>query len=424
MRIFFRCMLISFLFVSSYESGYGQNDTLPLAQPVLPVNEDSILRITNLNPYITLHVDSTLSYKLDINKDPSSYYWFLNNAPIGLKINKDDGRLTFKAEKSFFLSGKLKYDTEYKVSLGVQNLKDAKERVDTLFTLVFYNTEIVPSRVKPSVNTVLYVDEGDTINFRVQCEPGSFPIESISTLTSMPIKNYKSVKKCDEDFEWAIPFDFIKEGDTAKQRLLTISFIGVNKFFNRDTAIVRIYVRDALNYPFRVAEYNKLTRDVNFYILQLKYAFRELDKNVKKTKSTRTGFDLTAGTAALGGTIISTTAPAGSPNTAGKILPSVGVALVPVKEAVSPVKSYEQNSATQLRTSIKRLEYSLGDNSLTGERDPEILPKTQKLRNELKQTQIQLIDIPMLDTEGLSEQELNNYFNNPKVNKKYKVTKK
>jgi len=424
MRIFFRRILIGLLFVLSYGLSFGQVDTLPLAQPVLPVNEDSILRITNLNPYITLHVDSTLSYKLDINKDPANYYWFLNNAPVGLKINKDDGLLTFKAEKNFFLSGKLKYDTEYKVRLGVQSLKDAKERFDTLFTLVFYNTEIVPSRVKPSVSTVLYVDEGDTINFRVQCEPGSFPIESISTLTNMPIKNYKSVKKCDEDFEWAIPFDFIKEGDTAKQRLLLISFIGVNKFFNRDTAIVKIYVRDALNYPFRVAEYNKLTKDVNFYILQLKYAFRELDKNVKKTKSTRTGFDLTAGTAALGGTILSTTAPAGSTNTAGKILPSVGVALVPVKEAVSPVKSYEQNSATQIRTSIKRLEYSLGDNSLTGERDPDILPKTQKLKNELKQTQIQLIDIPMLDTEGLSEQELNNYFNNPKVNKKYKVTKK
>ena len=424
MRIIFRHMLIGLFFVSSCGLSFGQTDTLPLPQPVLPVNEDSILRITNLNPYITLHVDSTLNYKLDINKDPVNYYWFLKNAPVGLKINKDDGLLTFKAEKSFFLSGKLKYDTEYKVSLGVQNLKDAKERFDTLFTLVFYNTEIVPSRVKPSVSNTLFVDEGDTISFRVQCEPGSFPVESISTLTNMPIKNYKSVKKCDDDFEWAIPFDFIKEGDTAKQRLLLVSFIGVNKFFNRDTAIVRIFVRDALNYPFRVAEYNKLIKDVNFYILQLKYAFRELDKNVKTTKSTRTGFDLTAGTAALGGTVLSTTAPAGSTNTAGKILPSIGVALVPVKEAVSPVKSYEQNSATQIRTSIKRLEYSMGDNSLTGERDPDILPKTQKLKNELKQTQIQLIDIPMLDTEGLSEQELNNYFNNPKVNKKYKVTKK
>ena len=41
----------------------------------------------------------------------------------------------------------------------------------------------------------------------------------------------------------------------------------------------------------------------------------------------------------------------------------------------------------------------------------------------MKQIQVQLIDIPTLDTNNLSEEELNNYFNNPKVNKKYKVTK-
>jgi hypothetical protein len=107
----------------------------------------------------------------------------------------------------------------------------------------------------------------------------------------------------------------------------------------------------------------------------------------------------------------------------GKILPSVGVALVPVKEAVSPVKSYEQNSASMVRTSIRRLEYSLSDNTLTGDRDPEILLKSKKLKDDLKQIQVQLIDIPTLDTNNLSEQELNNYFNNPRVNKKYKVTK-
>jgi hypothetical protein len=63
----------------------------------------TVLRIKNLDPYITLHVDSTLSYKLEINKNQEKYYWFLKNSPVGLKIKKDDGLLTFKAEKSFFI---------------------------------------------------------------------------------------------------------------------------------------------------------------------------------------------------------------------------------------------------------------------------------------------------------------------------------
>ncbi len=386
----------------------------------LPVPEDTLLRITNLNPYITLHVDSTLNYKLDINKEPSTYYWFLRNAPVGLRINKDNGLLTFKAEKSFFLSGRLRYDNNYKVSVGVQNLKNPKDRVDTTFSLLFYSTEIIPARVKTTVNDVVFIDEGDTLDFRVQCEEGSFPIETISMLASIPLKNYKQVTKCDDEFVWPIPFDFIKEGDTTKQRLLTLKFIGVNKFQNRDTAIVKVYVRSALNFPLRTAEYERTVKDVKFYILQLKFAFKELDKKVRKTKNTRTGFDLASGSTALGGTIFSTTQDS---KTMGTILPSVGVALVPVKEAVSPTKSYEQNSASLIRTNIRRLEYSLSDNAVLGDRDPEILSKVKKLRDDIKQIQVQLIDIPTIDTGNLSEEDLNNYFNNPKVNKKYKVTK-
>ena len=395
--------------------GLVKPDTIPAV-----IDEDTVLRITNLNPYVTLHVDSTLSYKLDINKDASNYYWFLRNAPVGLKINKDNGLLTFKADKSFFLSGRLKYDNNYRVSVGVQNLKNAKEKVDTFFTLLFYSTEIMPSRVKLTVSDIVFIDEGDTLDFKVQCEAGSFPIENISMLSSIPLKNYTQVNKCDDDFAWTIPYDFIKEGDTAKQRLLTLRFIGVNKFQSRDTATVHVYVRSALNYPFRNEEYNRTVKEVKFYILQLKYAFKELDKKVRKTKNTRTGFDLASGSTALGGTIFSTTQ---TKKTMGTILPSVGVALVPVKEAVSPTKSYEQNSASLVRTSIRRLEYSLSDNTLIGDRDPEILLKSKKLKDDIKQIQVQLIDIPTLDANNLSEEELNNYFNSPKVNKKYKVTK-
>jgi hypothetical protein len=394
-------------------------DSIPQAVPVVV---DTILRITNLIPYITLHVDSTLSYKLDINKHPANYYWFLRNAPVGLKINRDEGVLTFKAEKSYFLSGRLKYDYPYKVSIGVQNLSDAKDKVDTSLTLVFYSTEIIPSKVKPTVSNVLYLDEGDSISFRVECETGSFPIEQISMTTNIPLTDYKPVAKCDQQFSWKVPFDFIKDGDTTKQRLLVLSFIGSNKFLNRDTAVVRIYVRPALNYPQRMMEYERTVKDIRLYILQLKYSFKELDKKVRKTKNSRTGFDLLSGTTALGGTVFSTMQDPNSKNV-GKILPSVGVALVPVKEAVAPVKSYEQNSASLVRTSIRRLEYSLTDNTLIGDRDPDILLKTRKLKDDLKQIQVQLIDIPTLDTGNLSEEELNNYFNNPKVNKKYKVTR-
>src|SRR5687767_11099456 len=75
-------------------------DSIPI---VIPIPQDTVLRITNLVPYITLHVDSTLIYKLDVNKNPDKYYWFLRNAPVGLRINRDQGLLTFKAEKSYFL---------------------------------------------------------------------------------------------------------------------------------------------------------------------------------------------------------------------------------------------------------------------------------------------------------------------------------
>src|SRR5580704_4952953 len=71
----------------------AKTDTLKKAEKT----EDSILRIRNLNPYFTLHVDSTLIYKLEVNKDPSQYFWFLKNSPIGLRINKDNGLLSFKA---------------------------------------------------------------------------------------------------------------------------------------------------------------------------------------------------------------------------------------------------------------------------------------------------------------------------------------
>ncbi len=391
-------------------------DTIYLKAP------DTALRIKNLSPYFTLHVDSTLSYKFEINKDPSNYYWYLKNSPVGLKINKDNGNLQFKAEKSFFLSGKLKYDKEYKVTLGVQNLNDVEDKVDTSFTLVFYNTEIIPSKVKPTIDGDLTIDEGDTLNFRVQCETGSFPIESLTYYTNYPINTSSTVAQCGDNFKWVIPFDFIKEDENIKSKKLVIKFVGVDKFYNRDTATVIINVKESINYPQRLLEYNKVAESIDKYILQLKSTFRELDQKIKHTRNTRTTFDLTSASTALGGTVFSSI-PGDQGKTTGKILPSVGVALVPVKEAVAPNKNYEQNSASLVRSSIKRLQYLLSDQMLIGDRDFEIINKTTRLKNELKQVQLQLIDVPLFE-DSKDAKELEEYFNNPKVNKKYRLKKR
>jgi len=386
---------------------------------VVHVKIDTVLRIKNLNPYFTLHVDSTLNYQMEINNDPSKYYWYLRNSPVGLRLNKDNGLLTFKVEKSFFLSGKLKYDTEYKVNIGVQNLDNPKEKVDTTFTILFYNTDIIQSKVKPSVTSVLTVDEGDTVNFKIQCENGSFPVENITFSSNLPMKNYSQVKNCSDDFTWTVPFDFVKETDSAKVRILFLNFIGSNKFMSKDTAVVKIVVRDALNYPLVFEEHKLIQKNVSNYVRELKFTFLQLDKNVKNNKSARTGFDITGSTTALTGTILSSSASTAS---VGKILPGVGVSLVPIKEAVAPQKVYDQNQASMVRGAIKRLEYMIQDNSLVGERDPDIAKKTARLKDELKQSQIQLVDVPISITSSeLTEEELDKYFNDPKVMKKYRV---
>lgn len=383
---------------------------------------DTILRITNLNPYFTLHVDSILQYGLDINKDADAYYWYLRNSPIGVRINRDNGLLTVRVEKSYFLSGKLRYDHEYKVSLGVQSLSDPKDRVDTSFTILFYNTDIIPSRVKPSVSGALVIEEGETVNFKVQCENGSFPIENITFFSNTPLINYSVIRECNQDFTWSPGFDFVKETDSARLRVVVLSFVGANRFMLKDTALVKIIVKDALNYPVALEEYAKQTKAINTYLLQLKYSFLQLDKSVKKVKSTRTTFDITGSATALTGSILNTSSNESTQKT-GRVLPSVGVSLVPVKEAVAPPKTFDQNQASLIRSSIKRLDYMLRDNSLVGERDPRIVEKTNKLKEELKQIQIQLIDIPIEISNNMTEEQLNQYFNSPRVNKKYRIKK-
>ena len=411
-----------FLVIIVSIQAFGQvNDTIPTVI-ISPAILDTSLRITNLNPYFSVQVDSTLSYQLLINKDESKYYWFLRNSPLGMKIGKD-GLLTFKAEKSFFLSGKLKYDQDYFIKLGVQNLSDPADRIDTSITLIFYNTEIVQPKVKFTVSNTLFVDEGRSVDFGVVCESGNFPIEEILFSSSVPISEYKMVKRCDEQFSWTPPFDFVSEYDTGKEKTVLLSFVGITKFKVRDTAIVKLIVKDALNYPFAVQEHAAVKSSIRYYILQLQYVFFQLDKQIRGTKRARTGFDLTAASSALTGTILNTSSSTSSQNT-GKVLPSVGVALTPIKEATAPNKSVEQNQASVVRSAIKRLNYMLNDNIVIGERDPEITKKTTKLREELRQVQVQLVDIPVEIPTDMTEKKLNDYFNSPKVNKKYRLKKK
>jgi hypothetical protein len=66
----------------------------------------------------------------------------------------------------------------------------------------------------------------------------------------------------------------------------------------------------------------------------------------------------------------------------------------------------------------------LQDNQLIGQKDPDIVRKTNKLKDELKQVQIQLIEVPIELTNNFTEEELNRYFNSPKVNKKYRLKSK
>jgi hypothetical protein len=414
-------IILSFCFILFVSTGgYTQVLSDTSITPIKPA--DSVLRIKNLNPYFTIHVDSTLKYQLEINQNLNDYYWFLKNSPVGLKINKDNGMLTFKAEKSYFLSGRLKYDYEYKVNLTVQNLNTPTEKVDTSFVLLFYSTEIIVSKVKPTVTSTLYIDEGDTVSFKIQCDNGSFPIEEMTYISNYPGKSTTPVTHCGDDFTWYAPFDFIKDAEKEKTKRLELFFIGSTKFHTTDTAKIVIVVKENINYPQQLIEFERLQKDARTYITSLKSSFRLVDRKIKKVKRTRTGFDLGSATTTLSGTIMSSL-PGESQKTAGKILPSVGIALVPVKEAAAPNSTYEQNTATLIRSSIKRLEYLLQDNQITGTRDPDILNKARKLKDELKQMQIQLIDIPYTEAFA-NEEELDAYFNNPKVTKKYKPRQK
>jgi hypothetical protein len=261
------------------------------------------------------------------------------------------------------------------------------------------------------------------LSFSIHCIAGSFPFESVKPESNYLIKNHSVIQKCEDVFSWRIPYDFIRENDSSKVRTLVLRFTGTDKFGNQDTATVQVIIRNAINFKEKKVEYDQMTDEIRQYNLKLKMTFRTLDRKIRKNKNTRLSFDMTSASTALGGTIFSSLSTSDQ-KTAGRILPSIGVALVPVKEAVSPNRVYEQNSAALLRASIKRLDYLLSEYALIGAEDPDINYKTNKLRSELKQIQLQLIEIPLEETIGEDAEILDQYFNNPKVNKKYRLRKK
>ncbi|MFZ9742639.1 MAG: hypothetical protein ACO3B0_03515, partial [Chitinophagaceae bacterium] len=302
-------LLVAFKFSSAQE--ISKDTTLPIKDSSATLNTpkqetDSVLRIINLSPFFTLQVDSTLTYDFKINKPVDQYFWYLKSAPVGLRIDKNSGVLFFRADKNLFKSGRLKFDIPYKVEFGVQNLRNASERIDTSFNLQFFSTEINVTKLKPTVGNFVLLEEGDTIKFRVQCEDGSFPIEQITINSNLPITDFKPVKKCNDEFQWTVPYDFIRDGDTTKQKLLALQFIGTDSYRNSDTATVKLYIKPGVNYPQKMQEYKQIADEIKKYIKDLKLTFFILSNEIEQTKKNRTYFDIGSSSTAMFGTILST----------------------------------------------------------------------------------------------------------------------
>lgn len=395
-------------------------DSMVLKPADVPhLHADTSLRIVNFSPFFSLHVDSSLNYKFSINKNPRKYYWYLKNAPAGFKLDKDDGILSFRSNKSLFLSGRLTYDKEYPVIFGVQNLSNPNDKLDTTLNVIFYSTDVIYPKIKPSVVSPVTINEGDRLSFNVLCENGNFPIEKILMSSDISIGNFKLPKTCDDNFEWIPGYDFVTEKDAKGERIVNLEFIGTTNFNFADTARVRVVVKDGLNYDIATAEYTSVDSNMRKWIRTLKVTFVQLDKRVRKTKNVRSTFDITTTSTGVGATVVGVT---GEPNNkASKILPGAGVLLTPIKEASAPAKTTEQQQATLIRANIKRLEYILTDNRLAGDRDPVIAAKINVLKTELRQSQIQLVDVPTEVFDSMSDSELDKYINSRKVQKKYRL---
>ena len=69
--------ILFFLLLSCSAQAQVFTDSLMKSQDTVFIRPmDTVLRIKNFSPYFTLHVDSTLDYHFEINKNPENYYWY------------------------------------------------------------------------------------------------------------------------------------------------------------------------------------------------------------------------------------------------------------------------------------------------------------------------------------------------------------
>jgi hypothetical protein len=264
------------------------------------------------------------------------------------------------------------------------------------------------------------IGEGDKLSFSVMCENGNFPIDKILFSSSLTISNYKIPKGCDDVFEWTPSYDFVSDDDKTTEKTIDLFFIGTTKFNFSDTVKVRVIVKNGLNYENALKEYHEADSTTKIWVKQMKYTFINLDKKIRKTKGFRSAFDITTASSGVTSTVLATQEKTSSKNTA-KVIPSIGAALVPVREASAPNNSTDQNQASTLRSNIKRLEYIMTENRLSEERDPSIISKTQALKKELRQSKNELLNVPTDWAESINDAELNRKFNSKKIQKKYRL---
>jgi len=417
-------MLSPLLFCCCF--AFQQIDTDFFAEESLPVAiADTTLCIINVSPCFYLYPDSAIAYQLRLNRNPSGYTWYLKNNPPAVQLDSKTGMLYIKASATLFRQQKMFFGHRYVVSLGVQNNRDPTEWTDTSFAVIFQDPAIARGQIIPSVAGDIFAEEGDTIRFTLGCDNGNALVQSIKLSTSVAIGNYTSIQRCDDVFMWAIPFDFIRDRDSLDLRELRLTFVSIDDLQKKDTAEINIVIRQGINYVEKNQEYRKTAEEVKKYVQSLKLTFYVLNKSLRFNKFSRALFDVSAALTALAPAVIpeqQDEAKTGSGWNVSKLLPGIGLTLIPIKESLVPVKVQERANANQVRAVAKKLEFALLQNNLIGHRDPAVLNMICNLHEELRQARMQLIEVPLMEfDEDLSIEDAESYFKNYRTHKRHRL---